>query len=68
MILITVDPLTPVKTIQSALNLILDETKEAVTIYIKKGIYKEKLKLIHPNLTLVGEDKDETIITLMTIH
>lgn len=63
MILITVDPLTPVKTIQSALNLILDETKEAVTIYIKKGIYKEKLKLIHPNLTLVGEDKDETIIT-----
>lgn len=63
MILITVDPKTQINTIQSALNLILEENEEPVTIYIKKGFYKEKIKITHPNITLVGEDKDETIIS-----
>jgi pectin methylesterase-like acyl-CoA thioesterase len=51
MILITVDKNSPINTIQSALNLILDENDEPVTIYIKNGVYKEKLRINHPNIT-----------------
>jgi pectinesterase len=63
MILITVDKNSPINTIQSALNLILDENDEPVTIYIKNGVYKEKLRINHPNITFIGEDKNNTIIT-----
>ena len=44
MILITVDPKTQINTIQSALNLILEENEEPVTIYIKKDFIKKRLK------------------------
>lgn len=51
-------------TIQSAIDSANTE-KAAVLIYIKKGIYKEKLVIPTSKqyLTLIGEDKDHTIIT-----
>jgi pectinesterase len=53
------------KTVQSALDAIPRNNKKPVTIYIKKGIYKEKLHLDSSRnfVTLLGEDKFNTILT-----
>lgn len=47
--------------IQQAVDSIPAGTPE--TIYIKKGIYKERVEVRKDNITFVGEDSDETIIT-----
>ncbi|MEN9884642.1 MAG: hypothetical protein RLZZ420_1859 [Bacteroidota bacterium] len=49
------------KTIQGALNSILDAAP--VTIYVKSGIYQEKVYLEKPQVTIEGEDRETTIIT-----
>ncbi|MES2418208.1 MAG: pectinesterase family protein [Bacteroidota bacterium] len=53
------------KTIQEAVNAVRDWSEVQVPIYIKKGIYREKL--IVPaqksKISLIGEDKNQTIIT-----
>lgn len=47
----------------------IDNTKsfpdQAITIFIKKGVYREKVRVYpwNTNLTLLGEDREETIIT-----
>lgn len=53
------------KTIQEAVNAVRDFSQERVTIFIKKGIYKEKLVVPSwkTNIALVGESRDSTIIT-----
>lgn len=53
------------KTIQEAVNAMRDFSQERVTIFIKKGIYKEKLVVPSwkTNIALVGESRDSTIIT-----
>lgn len=48
-------------TIQDAIDSISHNKPE--TIYIKKGIYKEKLVIETPHLTFIGEVAKETIIT-----
>lgn len=48
--------------IQDALNSIWPETKIRVTIYIKNGIYNEKIFIDRSNIALVGEDKEKTKI------
>lgn len=53
------------KTIQEAVMAIRDYSDVQVNIYVKKGIYKEKL-IIPPQkirIKLIGEDKENTIIT-----
>jgi len=52
------------KTVQAAINA-AETDKDAVEIYIKKGIYKEKLVILSskPGLKLTGENKENTIIT-----
>jgi len=52
------------KTIQDAVNSVRD-FGQAVTIHIKKGTYHEKLVIPawKTQITLLGEDKDNTIIT-----
>lgn len=52
------------KTVQAAIDAANTE-KESVLIYIKKGIYKEKIVIpsSKAGLKLVGESKDNTIIT-----
>lgn len=53
------------KTIQGAVNAVRDLSQEQVVIYIKKGVYHEKL--IIPSwkcrITLMGESNENTIIT-----
>lgn len=53
------------KTIQEAVNSIRDLSQQQVKIFIKKGVYHEKLVVPSwkTNIALVGEDKDSTIIT-----
>ena len=53
------------KTVQEAFNAIPPNKKSEVIIYIKKGVYKEKLRLDSTKkfVTLIGEDKFSTILT-----
>ncbi len=53
------------KTIQEAVNAMRDFSQERVTIFIKKGVYKEKLVIPSwkTNIALIGESRDSTIIT-----
>lgn len=52
-------------TVQAALNAVPSNNKQPFTIYIKNGVYKEKLHLDSSKdfVTLVGEDKFKTILT-----
>lgn len=53
------------KTIQQAVNAVRDLSQQRVIIYIKKGIYNEKLVIPSwkCNIELLGEEQNSTIIT-----
>lgn len=53
------------KTIQQAVNAVRDLSQQRVSIYIKAGVYPEKLVIPSwkCNIELVGEDQNTTIIT-----
>jgi pectinesterase len=53
------------KTVQEAIDAVPDYRKATTTIFIRKGIYKEKLVLAtsKTNVTFIGEDKVATILT-----
>jgi pectinesterase len=50
-------------TIQDALNSLPDSSATPRTIFIRKGVYREKLLVTKHNVILEGEDRDQTIIT-----
>lgn len=50
------------KTLTEAMNNLPMYTYERVVIFIKRGIYNEKIRIEQDNITLLGEDKDSTII------
>lgn len=52
-------------TVQEAIDAVPAFRKQPTTIYIKKGVYKEKIILPQPkqHIKLIGEDVDQTIIT-----
>ena len=58
------------KTVQQAINAVPDSSKDITVIYIKNGIYKEKLRLpaTKLNVSIVGEDRDKTILTYDDYH
>src|SRR6187401_52600 len=51
--------------VQSAFNSISEKNNKPVTVFVKKGIYKEKLFLDSTKkwVTVIGEDKMNTILT-----
>jgi pectinesterase len=53
------------KTVQEALNAVTESNKKPVTIFIKKGVYKEVVIVDATKsfITLIGEDKNNTILT-----
>lgn len=53
------------KTIQEAVFAVRDLSQQQVTVFIKKGVYREKLVIPSwkTNISLVGESRDSTIIT-----
>ena len=57
-------------TVQAAINSAPDVAQKRVTIYVKNGVYKEKLVVPSwkTKITLIGESKDSTIITYDDYH
>jgi len=53
------------KTVQEAINAVPDFRKNRTTIYIKVGVYKEKLVLpaSKTNVAFIGEDLGKTVLT-----
>jgi pectinesterase len=51
------------KTIQGAINSLPDTAAQSRVIFIRKGVYAEKIYLEKHNITLLGEDREKTIIT-----
>src|SRR5919112_1106786 len=53
------------KTVQEAIDAVPDFRKKETTIFIKNGVYKEKLILAECKtlITFIGENVDSTIIT-----
>ena len=49
-------------TIQEAIDSITGTNQERITIYIKDGIYKEKLEIHRPNISLVGTHRNKVKI------
>lgn len=62
-LIVALDGTGDFKTIQGALDSIPEDNEELVTIYIKKGIYREKVHIEKPYIRLIGEDERETKIT-----
>ncbi|SJN59696.1 Pectinesterase A precursor [Vibrio ruber DSM 16370] len=53
--------------IQQAINSAPDDGKPYV-IYVTNGIYHEKLNVSRPNIMLIGENRDQTVITATTAN
>ncbi len=53
------------KTVQEAINAIPSQQNKETVIFIKNGVYKEKILLAQDkiNVTFIGEDKNKTILT-----
>lgn len=49
-------------TINEALSSVENKT-DYVEIFIKTGTYKERIEITRPNIALIGENREETIIT-----
>jgi pectinesterase len=50
------------KSVQAALNSLPGLSKSPRVIFIKKGVYREKIYIEKPNIILKGEDRENTII------
>jgi len=61
MITVSKDNSSDFASIQAAIDSVPEGKAE--TIYIKKGTYKERVEITKDNITLMGEDRDEVIIT-----
>ena len=64
-IVVALDGSGDYKTVQEALNAVPSDNKYPFTIYIRNGVYYEKLLLDSAKnfVTLIGEDKFKTILT-----
>lgn len=51
------------KTIQAALDAAPNEAKKPWVIKVRKGRYYEKLVITKPNIHLIGDDRDQTVLT-----
>lgn len=50
-------------TIGAALRIVPGENATTFVVYVKNGRYREKLVVTKPNVTLLGESRDGTVIT-----
>ena len=51
------------RTIQEAINSLPDDAAAPRVIFIRKGVYREKVFIEKNNLLLEGEDKDQTVLS-----
>lgn len=54
----------PGESIQSAIEKAPEHPEKPFKIFIRKGTYRQKVIIDRPNMVLVGEQRDSTIITL----
>jgi len=64
-IVVAADGTGKFRTVQEAINAVPDNQTARTVIFIKKGIYKEKILVASTkkNLTIIGEDLNKTILT-----
>ena len=46
----------------SSVNEAVQAAKSSDTIFVSNGIYHERVEITKPNITLIGEDKNNTVI------
>ena len=51
------------KTVQEAIDAVPKDNDKRVKIFIKKGVYQEKIDLRKNSISLIGEDQEGTILT-----
>ena len=63
--IVAIDGSGDFKTVQEAVNAVADSSGNISVIYIKNGIYKEKIIVpaAKKNIKFIGEDKNKTILT-----
>ena len=61
-VVVSLDGKGDYKTIQGAINSLSDSAASPRTIYIKNGVYREKVYLEKANIILEGESRDKTIL------
>jgi pectinesterase len=49
--------------VQAAINSLAEPAEAERTIYIKNGVYSEKIYIEKPNILLIGENREKTVIT-----
>lgn len=49
--------------LQDAIDAVPEDNHERVKIYVKNGIYRQKVRINKKMISLIGEDRDRTIIT-----
>ncbi|MCB0638933.1 MAG: hypothetical protein KDC54_20030, partial [Lewinella sp.] len=55
-------------TVQAAIEAAPDDLSAPLVIFIKNGVYEEKLFIAKNFITLIGEDRDSTIITTAVLR
>lgn len=55
---------SPGQSIQAAIERAPEHPTRPYTIFIRKGLYEQKVIIDKPNIVLVGEDRDNTIIRI----
>jgi pectinesterase len=58
---------TPETTLQAALAAAPANSSKPYRIFLKRGRYYEKLTVTKPNIHLIGEDREETVVTFDAI-
>ncbi len=54
----------PGENIQAAIDKAPRDGQKPYTIFLRKGIYEQKVIVCRPNIVLVGEDRDSTVLML----
>jgi pectinesterase len=64
-IIVAADGTGKFKTVQEAINAVPENQSNRTVIFIKKGVYQEKIRVpsTKVNLTIIGEDVNKTILT-----
>jgi pectinesterase len=63
MITVAADGKGDFRTVQAAVDAVPDESTDKTRIYIKNGIYREKVAITKSNISLIGESAELTVLT-----
>ncbi|MCY9661036.1 pectinesterase family protein [Paenibacillus chondroitinus] len=63
MIIVAADGTADYMRIQEAIDSLAEERAEETVIYVRSGVYEEKLYITKPSIRLIGESAETTIIT-----